>query len=233
MGEPWTLGLAKLSSWIEAQCCRLRSEGLNPAIIVDKLRPFTQQIWRQFTGAEKREFCDRHRSRWGVARHRIAPEVAARVEAALTCGRLKVVRGAIRELRPDGGRIVATIETGPETREFTVGLLVNCTGPRERFSDTDVPLYRNLFARGLVAPDEIDLGLRIAPNFGVVDREGRESNALFAFGPLVRGTLWETTAVPELRSQAFHIAKALLADPPARARDWQPGTPADLLEYQI
>ncbi len=36
----------------------------------------------------------------------------------------------------------------------------------------------------------------------VIDREGRRSKYLLALGPLLRGTLWETIAVPELRGQA-------------------------------
>jgi uncharacterized NAD(P)/FAD-binding protein YdhS len=50
---------------------------------------------------------------------------------------------------------------------------------------------------------------------------------LFAIGPLLRGTLWESVAVPELRGQALRVAQTLLdAGTPAAAE-------AAVLEYQI
>ncbi|MDF1743819.1 MAG: hypothetical protein P1V19_08990, partial [Gimesia sp.] len=42
--------------------------------------------------------------------------------------------------------------------------------------------------------------------------EGEHSEFLFAIGPLMKGTLWETTAVPELRGQAMRVAQLLLDD---------------------
>ena len=35
---------------------------------------------------------------------------------------------------------------------------------------------------------------------------------LFAVGGLLKGTLWETTAVPELRSQAFRLAETIAGE---------------------
>jgi uncharacterized NAD(P)/FAD-binding protein YdhS len=34
---------------------------------------------------------------------------------------------------------------------------------------------------------------------------------LLALGPILRGTYWETIAVPELRGQALRVAETLLA----------------------
>ena len=69
-----TLGLAGLVRLLEEHCARLRAAGLNPAMVVDKLRPHTQRIWGAFTDAERREFIAQHAARWNVLRHRIAPE---------------------------------------------------------------------------------------------------------------------------------------------------------------
>ena len=43
----------------------------------------------------------------------------------------------------------------------------------------------------------------------------QRSRLLLALGPLLRGTLWETIAVPELRAQAKRVAETLLEQPPA------------------
>jgi uncharacterized NAD(P)/FAD-binding protein YdhS len=68
-------------------------------------------------------------------------------------------------------------------------------------------LFNNLFASGMIDPDEMNMGIKIGPDFSVVDREGRRSKILFALGALLKGTLWESVAVPELRSQAFRLAE--------------------------
>jgi hypothetical protein len=50
---------------------------------------------------------------------------------------------------------------------------------------------------------------------------------------LLKGTLWETTAVLELRSQTYQVAKALLAEVQKPHQEWEPETPADLIDYVI
>jgi uncharacterized NAD(P)/FAD-binding protein YdhS len=75
----------------------------------------------------------------------------------------------------------------------------------------------------------MDMGVRVDADHGVVGRNGRRSGILFAVGPLLRGTLWETIAVPELRAQARRTAEALL-DQAASPHAAQP--PA-MMEYVI
>src|SRR6202000_538907 len=98
-------------------------------MVGDKLRPFTQRIWRNFSVAEKQEFSRHYRTRWNVVRHRIPPAVAGQIETAREEGRLRVLKGSLREVRGEGERIRVTIDPGdgqpPE--ELAVGLLVNCT----------------------------------------------------------------------------------------------------------
>jgi uncharacterized NAD(P)/FAD-binding protein YdhS len=91
-------------------------------------------------------------------------------------------------------------------------LVINCTGPCAGFSETQVPLFENLLKRGLIRPDGLDMGIDVGSEFAVIDREGRHSDCLFAIGPLMKGTLWETTAVPELRGQAMRVAQIMLED---------------------
>ena len=94
-------------------------------------------------------------------------------------------------------------------------------------------LFRNLLQRGLARADELDMGLDVSPDFAVVNREGKPSEFLFAVGPLLKGTLWETTAVPELRAQTHQVAQVLLAVDQRRQPDWVQETPENLIEYFI
>jgi uncharacterized NAD(P)/FAD-binding protein YdhS len=230
-----TLGLHALVALMEEHCARLRADGMNPALVVDKLRPFTQRIWRNFSVAEKQEFSRDYRTRWNVVRHRIPPVVAGQIETAQKEDRLRIKKGRLRDVRGDGDRIHVTIDSGNglPPHPLVVGLLVNCTGPREALTDAPVALFRNLLERGLVSPDELDMGIEVTPDFAVVDQEGRPSDFLFAIGPLLKGALWETTAVPELRAQTYQVAQSLLAHDQLHQPDWMQETPSNLVEYYI
>jgi uncharacterized NAD(P)/FAD-binding protein YdhS len=232
-----TLRLPELVELVEEQCARLKSRGVNPAIIVDKLRPHTQHVWQNFSLDEKREFCRRYGARWNVTRHRIAQQIHAQVAAAVADGSLQLVKGSIRDLHSAGRNIAVTIEDEFGVRRtIEGGLVINCTGPQASVSAAAVPLLQNLLRQGLVQVDEMDMGLEVEADFAVVDQSGDRSSFLFAMGSLLKGTLWETTAVPELRGQAFRVAQVLLGEILAERRAqeaWSSPFDVEVLEYCI
>jgi uncharacterized NAD(P)/FAD-binding protein YdhS len=206
-----TLGLGALVKLIEQHCERLRSLGANPAMIVDKLRPHTQRIWQTFSDADRREFVTRYAARWNVMRHRIAPSIAREVAMAVEAGRLKIARAGISGVRADGDKVgVDLLDRDGKVSSLEAGLVINCTGPHTRFSATRSPLLQTLLRSGLAQPDSMDMGVRVENGFSVVGREGKRSPFLLALGPLLRGTLWESIAVPELRGQAMRVAQTIL-----------------------
>jgi uncharacterized NAD(P)/FAD-binding protein YdhS len=221
------LGLAGLVRLLEEHCARLRAAGLNPAMVVDKMRPHTQRVWQAFTDAERREFINRHAARWNVLRHRIAPSIHRQVTDAIDAGRLKITRAAVVGVKPLGEKIGVELRAADGTvSTMEAALAINCTGPHTPFTMTRSPLLQNLLRRGLVQPDSMDMGVRIDADFTVATPAGR-SPFLCAIGPLLRGTLWETVAVPELRGQALRVAQTLL--------DAAVVAPAEeaVVEYQI
>jgi uncharacterized NAD(P)/FAD-binding protein YdhS len=220
------LGLEKLLALVEHHCARLREMGANPAIIVDKMRPHTQRVWQRFTGKEKLEFIRRHSARWNVLRHRIAPEIYAQVTTAQLTGQLQVHAAGIEGVRADGDRVRVQLDGG---KTLVGDLVINATGPNPKFTATSSALLQNLLRRGLVAPDELEMGARVDVDHTVIDREGRRSEIFLALGPLLRGTLWETIAVPELRGQARRTAQTILAHPAAQPESELPV----MMEYMI
>lgn len=234
--EPERLGLAGLVDRMERHCGRLRQLGANPTICVDKLRPHTQRIWQQFSADEKRQFCTRYAARWNVMRHRVAEPIHARLMEAVSSGRLRVHKGRVVALDDAGPGVRVTIEgEDGERTALEGGLVVNCTGPQPSFASTSDPLFKSLLDRGLVRADGLDMGIDVDASFAAMERDGKRSTFLYALGPLLRGTLWETTAVPELRGQAMRVAQLLLQDlhlaqsPPAALTP----TSADVIEYCI
>ncbi|HEX4149937.1 MAG TPA: hydroxyacylglutathione hydrolase, partial [Pirellulales bacterium] len=186
---------------------------------------------------EKREFCQRHATRWNVTRHRIAQQIHQRVAAALADGSLSLVKGGIRDLQTAGSGIAVTVEDRDgQRRTIQGGLVINCTGPLASISAAKVPLLENLLRHGLVQADELDMGLVATADFAAIERGGNRSPFLFAMGSLLKGTLWETTAVPELRGQAFRVAQVLLNEFAAERQvqeTWAAQPEVEVLEYCI
>lgn len=201
------LGLEKLVALMEHHCARLREMGANPAIIVDKMRPHTQRIWQRFTLEEKKTFARHHAARWNILRHRIAPEIHAQIASAQLTGQLQIHAANIERVESAGERVRVLLSN---QKHLEGDLVLNATGPQTHFVATKSVLLQNLLRRGLIAPDDMEMGIRIHPDHTIVDRAGNPSPQLLALGPLLRGTYWETIAVPEIRSQAKRVAETLL-----------------------
>lgn len=223
--DPASLGLKDLVALMEEHCARLRDLGANPAIIVDKMRPHTQNVWQNFTLEERQEFAKRYAARWNVLRHRIAPEIYAQVTTAQLTGQLRVHASNIERVSADGEQVQVHLSDG---QTLTGDLVLNATGPQTHFSATRSVLLGNLLRSGLAASDAMDMGLCVDTDHTVIDRDGQRSAILLALGPLLRGTLWETIAVPELRGQARRVAETLLGH--RATRETQPEV---MMEYMI
>ena len=82
--------------------------------------------------------------------------------------------------------------------------------------DTDVRrsehrLISQLLTNAHIAADPFGLGVQANPDGQLQHGDAYWPN-LFAIGSLLRGTLWESTAMPEIRQQARHLADQLLSD---------------------
>ncbi len=98
-GDPTRLSLDEVLAQFQTHGERLRALGLEPAILVDKLRPWTQRLWQHFSVAEQRRFLSEFRTRWNVIRHRAPQAAHGKMTAALEAGRLEVVKGRITASR--------------------------------------------------------------------------------------------------------------------------------------
>ena len=174
-GDPSNLKLDELIALLAKHRERMESRGLNPAMLVDKLRPYTQRIWRNFTLAKKQRFKRDYGTRWGIVRHRIAKSIHRQLTAAMESGRLSIVKGSIGGISADeSGLAVAVRQRDGDAIALRGGAVINCTGPAEGYKEDRSFLYRNLFGRGLAVPDDLNMGIRA---FGRVcrDRAGRKA----------------------------------------------------------
>ncbi|MEY4400713.1 MAG: hypothetical protein RL072_578 [Actinomycetota bacterium] len=158
------------------------------------LRPDTQRIWRNFGEHDQRRFLRHARRHWDIHRHRMAPVVAESLQRSIADGNVVVVCGDARRL--------AT------SNDFDYVVL--CTGPDDARAITQPPLD-SLVARGLARRGPHGMGIDTDPETGqLVSSAGTLVPDIYAVGSLRRGTLWESTAVPEIRSEAHRLAAMLL-----------------------
>lgn len=201
------IGLDRLHALIVEHCALLHARNANPAIIVDKLRPHTQRIWTQFTTEERLTFAREHAARWNVFRHRIAPDIHSRIAGSQLTGQLRVHSAGIEKVEASGDQVAVHLDHGDT---LTGDVVVNATGPATRLTSTRSVLLQNLLRRGLVVPDATDMGVAVDSDHTVLTAGGERSPWLLALGPMLRGTYWETIAVPELRTQARRVAETVL-----------------------
>lgn len=202
---------------LKADVRRARAAGLDWRSAFDALRPFHHLIWKNLPMDERRRFLRHARPYWEIHRHRMAPEVAARIDSLVANGRLTIRAGRLQSLHmvPDG--VEATVRArGAEGTVWTrtVGAVINATGTECDFGRIDHPLVRALLQRGLARPDPLRLGLDVTEDGALIGEDGRVSDRLFALGPVSRPPFWEMTAVPELRSQCATAARHLAGRTP-------------------
>ncbi|ARZ67341.1 hypothetical protein SMD11_1680 [Streptomyces albireticuli] len=188
---------------------------------LDSLRPLTTTLWRQLTAGDRARFLGEDLRLWEVHRHRMPAAVAARIAEARRGGRLAVRAAEVTAAKPDGDLLRVEFAGGDAV---TVGAVVNCTGPRNDARAARDPLLGSLLDGDLARPGPHGLGLGTGPDGRL--RGGRPGTRMWTLGAPRRGELWETTAVPEIRTQAAAVAAAVveaLGTAPATRRS----TPTD------
>jgi uncharacterized NAD(P)/FAD-binding protein YdhS len=179
---------------------------------IDALRPHVQSLWRGWDITQRRRFLRHVRPWWEVTRHRLAPEVEARVTALREAGLFEIAAGRLSRLTatPTGLEATWSPRGGGAPIRGTFALAINCTGPLSDVEQSDDPLVAGLLTAGLARPDACQLGLEVDEQSRVVGADGAPADRLFAVGPLTRGQVWEMTAVPDIRIQAAQVAGVVL-----------------------
>ena len=178
---------------------------------VDQLRPHAHNLWLAANADERRRFLRHLRPWWDVHRHRLAPEVDARIAAMHAHHQLAIAAGkTVSFTRSSGGVAVRWRPRGQDGEQtLQARRIINCTGPQCDVFATREPLLRRMLSTGLIRPDAGRLGLDVDVQGRLIGADGRIGERLFALGPMTRGTFWEITAVPDIRQQTWSLARRL------------------------
>jgi uncharacterized NAD(P)/FAD-binding protein YdhS len=200
---------AELATWpdpIAEAMARIRAHPDGWRQGLDSLRPVHRDLWLALDEPTRRRFVTEHRRDWEIHRSRISAGVARDIAAWVDAGTLEIRAAAVRSVKqaPTGLRV----ETDAGT--WTAGHVLLATGPDE--SPSASPLLASLVATGVGRPGSMDLGIDVdVATCRLLDADGRAARPVYALGPLIRGAVWETIAVPEIRAEAVAIATDILA----------------------
>jgi uncharacterized NAD(P)/FAD-binding protein YdhS len=168
----------------EAQCA-----GGDWREVVTSIRHLAPALWRRLPAIERKRFVRHLQPHWDVHRHRLPPQLAAHIESLRARGRLEVNAGRVMSaLAAEGGRLQVSWQPrgGVDSRNVTVDLVINATGPDYALERSVDPLMQSLRDSGWVSSDALNLGLRTDQNGACVDVEGAASDVLFYLGPMLR-----------------------------------------------
>jgi uncharacterized NAD(P)/FAD-binding protein YdhS len=210
---PFGASARQLLRWLRGRIDGHMTKGSDWRSVIDAIRPFTQRLWQELPLSSKRRFLEHARAWWDVHRHRMAPEVEMRLTQALATGRLAPVAAKVTGIEPNAaGALVRYRRRGQsESASLQVGVIVDCTGIVKDPRASGNPVIQRLFEQGLARADALHIGIDVAEDCAVIDRNGIASRRLFAVGPLTRAAFWEIVAIPDIRNQCAELAPRLAA----------------------
>jgi len=180
---------------------------------IDALRPITNELWQRLSAGDQQRFVDGPMRTWEVARHRMAPRVGDQFTSLLDAGLLVADVGEVIDATEVDGGLEVHLRDGTTRRATTV---ISCTGATSVRGATGPlgDLVGNLEHQGVVELHALGVGLLVDDVGRARDAAGSVDPPLFVVGPLRRGSLWETTAIPEILLQATEVAQAIVESAP-------------------
>jgi uncharacterized NAD(P)/FAD-binding protein YdhS len=186
------------------------ADGADWRSVIDGMRPINAVLWQHLTHARRRQFLRHGRWIWEAARHRMAPATGEAIYQLQEEGRLQVL--AARVLDVDGSAPLQVTLRERATQlvsALEADLVIQATGLDTAVAYGAHELLSQLLRDGLATADSLHLGVLAEPDGQLTDATGRRQRGLYAIGSLLRGNLWECTAMPEIRKAAHRLAVRL------------------------
>ena len=207
------LSLLELVRIINKHIKLARKEGFTAEPVIDAIRPFTQKLWQNLTLNEKQQFLSRIRYMWESARHRIPFHIHQHIKQLSACGKLLQHAGNLTGISGTGKHVNVRFfdRIQQHEKELLDSGVINCTGPSSDFMQEQGGFLKKGLRKGIFLQDHLKLGIVANPvTLEVHNGKNEPQGNLVAIGSLLKGVLWESTAVKELREQAVTISKHLV-----------------------
>jgi uncharacterized NAD(P)/FAD-binding protein YdhS len=169
---PFGVELSKLLTWMRALAARMSADGADWRSAVDAVRPHTRRLWRSMSEEQKRRFLRHAHVYWDAHRPRMVPEVERNTVGLRSSGHLTIIAG--RVLSPFNGprRPCAYRRRGTNAIEdHCFARIIDCTGQPEDPIRSENPLIRALLARRAARAEPLRVGLDVAEDYALIERE--------------------------------------------------------------
>ena len=167
--------------------------------VVDGLRPHTIALWKSWSVADQARFLKRLWPWWNIHRHRMAPPAMHWLDAALPGTQRQPLAAAVRQIYATSQGLEAMLHGRGVLHPAAIA---DCTGPSLSILTNPGPL-QGLLDEGLLLPAANGAGIETDAQHAVY---AGAHGCILALGTLTLGMRLETTAIPELRTQAAELA---------------------------
>ncbi|WP_436079873.1 FAD/NAD(P)-binding protein [Pararhizobium sp. LjRoot235] len=201
----------KLVRNIRSAVRKATATGLTWHGVIDQVRAQGQSIWQLLPLAERQRIVRHLRPYWDVHRFRVAPQVEAALDEAISQGRLQILAGSIAGTNVEGEtiRCALRLRRGRETVERTYDAVVVTTGPGHGGILASQPFLAELAERGYLELDQTGLGLSCTRNCEAIGPVSGVTPSLLIAGPLARGTFGELMGLPQVTEHAAFVASVV------------------------
>jgi uncharacterized NAD(P)/FAD-binding protein YdhS len=194
--DPAATTLDDLADGLQAQLDAAERDGTPWQAVIDGLRPRLIDHWLGMSLEDRQRFLEHFARRWDTRRHRMAPSVWAELQGLIESGTL-------------------TLRSDVDPASFDV--VVFCTGPSAVTTPGWSPVVDELLAAGRIVAEPLGLGPAADGSGALLAADGTADGRLLGIGHALRGALWETTAIGEIRILANRVADRALDTEPALA----------------
>lgn len=199
----------EIHRWLRLLREAIAQEGTEWRTVIDSLRPHSTKLWGELPQEQRARFMRHARWAWERARHRMPPQVSDAIAALEQNGQLQRRRGRVHSVRVKGDALQLDLTHAGINESLEADLVIQTVGLDTDVRRTDHRLISQMLTNAHIVPDPLGLGV-LASTDGHLQHGDAYWPHLFAIGSLLRGTLWESTAMPEIRQQARNLADQLL-----------------------
>jgi uncharacterized NAD(P)/FAD-binding protein YdhS len=203
------LDAPEIRRWLRLLREAIAQEGTEWRTVVDSLRPHLARLWGELPLEQRARFMRHARWAWERVRHRMPPQVRDAITALEQSGRLQRRRGRVQSVEVTDNALQLELTHAGTSERLEADLVIQTVGLDTDVRRTNHRLISQLLTNAHIVPDPLGLGV-LSSSDGHLQHGDTHWPHLFAIGSLLRGTLWESTAMPEIRQQARSLADQLL-----------------------
>jgi uncharacterized NAD(P)/FAD-binding protein YdhS len=203
---------SSIKHWLHIFRDATAEDGCDWRSAIDGLRPVTAHLWRTLDSVQRGRFLRHVRWLWDSARHRMPPQTAAAIAKLRESNQLEVIAGRLRSVSGAAPVVTYRRRRDGALLALEADLVVQATGFESTTEPTPSRLLTHMIQSGLVRPDPFGLGLEAGADGLLARVDGSPTHGLRAIGTLLRGAVWESSSMPEIRALAKKIARDLLQE---------------------